>query len=56
MSAPRSEGAIIPLIGAVLMGRNDEWSAQTRSMQVEAMTKLLATGEAERAQITTAFG
>lgn len=45
-------GAIVRLIGAVLMEQNDEWAVQTRYMQVEPMTKLLATGEADRPQIT----
>lgn len=47
-----TEGAIVRLIGAVLMEQNDEWAVQTRYMQVEPMTELLATGEAERPQIT----
>ena len=47
-----NEGAIIRLIGAALMECNDEWSAQTRYMQVEPMIELLATGEVDRPQIT----
>ena len=48
MSAPRAKGAIIPLTGAVLMERNDDWLVQTRSMHVEPTTELLAMGQAER--------
>ena len=33
-----SEGAIIRLIGAVLLEANDEWQLQHRYMQTEAMT------------------
>ncbi len=47
-----TEGAIVRLIGAVLMEQNDEWAVQTRYMQVEPMTELLATGETDRPQIT----
>ena len=47
-----NEGAITRLIGAVLMECNDEWSVQTRYVQVEPMAELLATSEAERPQIT----
>jgi putative transposase len=37
-----NEASIMRLIGAVLMECNDEWSVQTRYMQVEAMADLLA--------------
>ncbi len=35
-----NEGAIIRLIGAVLLGTNDEWQLQHRYMQTEAMAEL----------------
>jgi transposase-like protein len=35
-----NEGAIIRLIGAVLMEANDEWQTQNRYMQTEAMAEL----------------
>ena len=35
-----NEGAIIWLIGAVLMEVNDEWQTQNRYMQTEAMAEL----------------
>ena len=35
-----NEGAIIRLIGAVLLEANDEWQLQHRYMQTEAMTEL----------------
>ena len=35
-----NEGAIIRLIGAVLLEANDEWQIQHRYMQTEAMTEL----------------
>ena len=47
-----NEGAIIRLIGAVLMECNDEWAVQTRYMQVEPMAELLATTGDEPMKIT----
>ena len=48
-----NEGAIIRLIGAVLLEQNDEWLLQHRYMQVEAMAELIApTIDAEPNQIT----
>jgi len=38
-----NEGAIIRLIGAVLLEQNDEWLLQHRYMQVEAMAELVPT-------------
>ena len=38
-----NEGAIIRLIGAVLLEANDEWQLQHRYMQTEAMTELMPT-------------
>ena len=38
--ALRKEGAIIRLIGAVLLEANDEWQIQHRYMQTEAMAEL----------------
>jgi len=35
-----NEGAIIRLIGAVLLEANDEWQLQHRYMQTEAMAEL----------------
>ena len=35
-----NEGAIISLVGAVLLEANDEWQLQHRYMQTEAMTEL----------------
>jgi transposase-like protein len=35
-----NEGAIIRLIGAVLLGANDEWQLQHRYMQTEPMAEL----------------
>ena len=35
-----NEGAIIRLIGAVLLEANDEWQLQHRYMQTEPMTEL----------------
>ena len=50
-----NEGAIIRLIGAVLLEQNDEWLLQHRYMQVEAMAELTApTIDAEPNQITAA--
>src|ERR1700744_6276153 len=50
-----NEGAIIRLIGAVLLEQNDEWQLQHRYMQVEAMTDLVTpVNEAEPRQITSA--
>jgi len=50
-----NEGAIIRLIGAVLLEANDEWQLQHRYMQTEAMAELIPPLlEAAPAQITTA--
>ena len=47
-------GAIIRLIGAVLLEANDEWQTQNRYMQTEPMAELMATiMTASPAQITT---
>jgi putative transposase len=46
-----SDASIIRLLGAVLLEQNDEWSVQTRYMQVEAMAKLAATDTADPIQI-----
>jgi putative transposase len=47
-----NEGAILRLIGAVLLECNDEWQLQQRYMQVEAMNELYPTPiEAEAKQI-----
>ena len=47
-----NEGAILRLIGAVLLECNDEWQLQHRYMQVEAMSELYPTTiEAEAKQI-----
>jgi transposase-like protein len=35
-----NEGAIVRLIGAVLLEANDEWQLQHRYMQTEAMAEL----------------
>ncbi|GBQ27322.1 hypothetical protein AA13594_0548 [Gluconacetobacter azotocaptans DSM 13594] len=37
-----NEGAIIRLIGAVLLEVNDEWQTQNRYMQTEPMAELMA--------------
>lgn len=48
-----NEGAIIRLIGAVLLEQNDEWLLQHRYMQVEPMADLTPnTIDAEPTQIT----
>ena len=48
-----NEASIMRLISAVLMECNDEWSVQTRYMQVEAMGELLApTIDTDAPQIT----
>ena len=50
-----NEGAIIRLIGAVLLEQNDEWQLQHRYMQVEAMAGLVvAPDAADPRQITCA--
>jgi transposase-like protein len=50
-----NEGAIIRLIGAVLLEANDEWQLQHRYMQTEAMTELTPPLiETESTQISTA--
>lgn len=36
-----NEGAIVRLIGAVLLEANDEWQLQHRYMQTEAMAELI---------------
>ena len=49
-----NEGAIIRLVGAVLLEANDEWLLQHRYMQTEAMTELTPPLiEAEPTQIST---
>jgi hypothetical protein len=45
------EAPEIRLLGAVLLEQNDEWSVQTRYMQVEAMAELAATDTADPIQI-----
>ena len=50
-----NEGAIIRLIGAVLLEANDEWQLQHRYMQPEAMADLATPmSDAEPRQITSA--
>jgi transposase-like protein len=50
-----NEGAIIRLIGAVLLEANDEWQLQHRYMQTEAMAELTPkTIDAEPTQIAIA--
>ena len=47
-------GAIIRLIGAVLLEANDEWQLQNRYMQTEAMAELIPpTIDAVPTEITT---
>ena len=49
-----NEGAIIRLIGAVLLEANDEWQLQHRYMQTEPMAELmLALSDTTTPQITT---
>ncbi len=49
-----NEGAIIRLIGAVLLEANDEWHLQHRYMQTEAMAELMPpTIDAVPTQIAT---
>lgn len=49
-----NEGAIIRLIGAVLLEANDEWQLQHRYMQTEPMAELIPTMfDANTPQITT---
>jgi putative transposase len=49
-----NEGAIIRLVGAVLLEANDEWQLQHRYMQTEAMTELTPPLiETESTQIST---
>jgi len=49
-----NEGAIIRLIGAVLLEANDEWQLQHRYMQTEPMAELISTMfDANTPQITT---
>ena len=49
-----NEGAIIRLIGAVLLEANDEWQLQHRYMQTEAMAELVSPAiEAVPTQIAT---
>ena len=49
-----NEGAIVRLIGAVLLEANDEWQLQHRYMQTEAMTELTPTTiDAVATEITT---
>ncbi len=47
-----SEASIIRLLGAALLEQNDEWSVQTRYMQVEAMAELAAIDTADPIQIS----
>jgi len=50
-----NEGAIIRLIGAVLLEANDEWQLQHRYMQLEAMADLASpVNDEEPRQITSA--
>ena len=50
-----NEGAIVRLIGAVLLEANDEWQLQHRYMQTEAMAELTPTTiDAVPTQIATA--
>jgi transposase-like protein len=46
-----SEASIIRLLGAVLLEQNDEWSVQTRYMQVEGMAELAAIDTSDLIQI-----
>lgn len=46
-----SDASIIRLLGAVLLEQNDEWSVQTRYMQVEGMAELAAIDTADPIQI-----
>ena len=49
-----NEGAIIRLIGAVLLEANDEWQLQHRYMQTEPMAELMqAPADAKTPRITT---
>ncbi len=49
-----NEGAIVRLIGAVLLEANDEWQLQHRYMQTEAMAELTSpTIDAAPNEITT---
>ncbi len=49
-----NEGAIVRLIGAVLLEANDEWQFQHRYMQAEARAELIPlTIDAVPAEITT---
>jgi putative transposase len=49
-----NEGAIVRLIGAVLLEANDEWQLQHRYMQTEAMAELTSsTIDAASNEITT---
>ena len=47
-------GAIVRLIGAVLLEQNDEWQLQHRYMQVEGMAELAAADDGEPKQIPCA--
>jgi hypothetical protein len=47
-------GAIIRLIGAVLLEQNDEWELQHCYMQVEGMAELAAAGDGAPKQIPCA--
>lgn len=48
-----NEGAIIRLVGAVLLEANDEWQLQHRYMQIEAMIELTPLIETEPTRIST---
>lgn len=49
-----NEDSIVRLIGAVLLEQNDEWQLQHRYMQIEGMTELDATAEANQSLIAEA--
>jgi putative transposase len=46
-----SDASIICLLGAVLLEQNDEWSVQTRYLQVEPMAELAAIDTADPIQV-----
>ena len=50
-----NDGAIIRLIGAVLLEANDEWQTQNRYMQTEPMAELMAAStKPETVRLSTA--